>query len=168
MFGSWIFRMVVELYDADWSIETKEGWNIAMLAAKLGDCDLIKWVLSQKDGSKLLSHKTYNGKTFWDFAEQNKSGAFMNFIRDFHQGNHIVSTARKESPHSAGKRMQKDEPPRRNFNADLHNRTSPLYKLMVKKGYAGRERAFLTVVKNPNNELYLLAKGLGYDMSEGR
>ena len=78
-----VFRALAEVYGVSMLVETAQGWNIAMAAAKEGNLDLLKWVLERKDARKLLHHKTYNGKTAWDFAVGNRNGAIMNLIRDY-------------------------------------------------------------------------------------
>lgn len=164
------FRAVVEAYGANTLVETTQGWNIAMAAAKEGDLDLLKWVLEQKDGRKLLHYKTYNGKTAWDFAAESKNGAIMNLVRDFHYKNREGSWENGSGKGWNGPQCGADYRVKRHrtvpdFDSDLTNPNSKLHALMIKKGYAGRPQAFAAVAKNPNNELHLILKGLGYEVA---
>ena len=162
-----LYVAAVEEYSADVCVETNEGWNIAMVAAKCGNLDLLKWALEKEGGGKLLYHKTYNGKTFWDFAQENKNGAIMNFVRDYRRevgnGSDGCGFGRKDvrTKHRCGS-GKGDYHKTPNFDWDLMDPNSRLYALMIKKGYAGRPQAFAAVAKNPNNELYLILKGMGY------
>lgn len=165
-----VFRAIVEAYGASILVETAQGWNIAMSAAKEGNLDLMKWVLEQKEGRKLLHHKTYNGKTFWNVAAESKNGAILNLIRDFHHENRDGSWEngcgkRDVRPKCGADFRVKRHRNAPDFNCDLKNPNSKLHALMVKKGYAGRSQAFVAVAKNPNNELYLILKGMGYKVA---
>ena len=82
-----LWGLLVAVHHLSPLVGSKFGYDPLMMAAHLGDIELFDFLINFEGGKRLLRNKTYDNKTFWDFAKASKSGAFMNHVREYYANN---------------------------------------------------------------------------------